>query len=72
MKSLVTLVLSLVQEIVLAVQAMVAGDVNVREGLRPLLAAVVALAVAVLVIRAVAWGLGDVIARVVSRLLGAA
>ena len=72
MKSLVTLVLSLVQEIVLAVQAMVAGDVKVREGLRPLLAAVVALAVAVLVIRAVAWGLGDVIARVVSRLLGAA
>ena len=72
MKSLLTLVLSLVQDIVVAVRDLVGGDVKLREGLRPLLASVVALAVAVLVLRAMAWGLGDVLVRVVSRLLGAA
>jgi hypothetical protein len=71
-KSLATLVLSLVQEIVLTVLAMVSGDMKVREGLRPLLASVVALAVAVLVIRAIAWGLQGALTGVLSRLLGAA
>jgi len=71
-KSLVTLVLSLVQDIVVAVRDLVAGDVTLRKGLRPLLASVVALAVAVLTVRLMAWGLGDALTSVVSRLLGAA
>jgi hypothetical protein len=71
-KSLVTLVLSLVQDIVVAVRDLVAGDVALRKGLRPLLASAVALAVAVLVLRLVAWGLGDALVSVLSRLLGAA
>ena len=72
MKSLVTLVLSLVQDIVVAVRDLVAGDVALRKGLRPLLASVVALAVAVLTVRLMAWGLGDALVSVLSRLLGAA
>ena len=72
MKSLVTLVLSLVQDIVVAVRDLVAGDVALSKGLRPLLASVVALAVAVLTVRLMAWGLGDALTSVVSRLLGAA
>ena len=51
---------------------LVAGDVTLREGLRPLLASVVALAVAVLTVRLMAWGLGGALAGAVSRLLGAA
>lgn len=72
MKEVTALVWSLVRDIVAGVRALVAGDVPLREGLRSLLGAVVALAVAIVLLRAMAWGLGDAFTRVVSRLLGAA